>query len=111
MAKKDFVLELRSKVIDVESKRTIESKKETLRTLPSFQGEYEVKSVSKKIPSQMRHLSRVLDVGSVVDLFATPIRCTLPLAKLLRAKPKLWKEVGQLLKHIGIDLSLIEKAM
>ena len=31
------------------------------------------------------------------------------MAKLLKAKPKLQKEVGKCLKHIGIDLSFVEK--
>ena len=34
----------------------------------------------------------------------------LPLAnKLLKARPKLWREVGECLKHVGIDVSLMER--
>ena len=52
-----------------------------------------------------------MDVGNVKGLLANPIRCILPLAKLLKAKPKIWKEVGKCLKHIGIDLSLMERVV
>ena len=51
-----------------------------------------------------------MDVGTLADLLATPIKCTLPLAKLLKSKIELWNKVGQCLKHMGIDLSLREKA-
>ena len=48
---KTLVLELRLGQVDVGSKYALESKKGTLRTLPSFQGEYEEKSKAKKLPS------------------------------------------------------------
>ena len=48
-------------------------------------------------------------MGNLIELLETPIRCTLPLAELLKAKPELWKEVGKCLKHIGIDLSFMER--
>ena len=79
--------------------------------LPSFQGDYEAKSKTKRIPSRQHHSPRVLDIGNLTELLATPIRCTLPLAKLLKAKPKLWKEVEKGLKHIDKDLSLMERAL
>ena len=48
---KTLVLELRFEFVDVESKKNEESTKGTLQTLPSFQGEYEAKSESKRISS------------------------------------------------------------
>ena len=68
------------------------------------------KSKIKRIPSQQHQPPKVLDIKNLTDLLATPIRCTLPLAELLKARPKLWKEVRKCLKHIGIDLSFMERA-
>ena len=48
---KTLVLELRSKLVHAASEKTMESARGTLRTLPSFQGEYEAKSKTKKVPS------------------------------------------------------------
>ena len=87
------MLELRSKLADAESEKIEESTKGTLQTLPSFQGEYEAKLEAKRIPSQRHPPPRILDVGNLTYLLATPIRCTSPLAKLLRARSKLWTEV------------------
>ena len=101
---KTLVLELRSKLADAAFEKTMESTRGTLRMLPSFQGDYEAKSKTKKIPSQQHQPPKILDVGNLIELLATPIKCTLPLAVLLKAKPKLWKEVGKCLKHIRIDL-------
>ena len=41
-------------------------------------------------------------------LLVTPIWCTLPLAEVLKAKPKLWKELGKFPKHMKKDLPLME---
>ena len=89
----------------------MESARGTLRTLPYFQGEYEAKSKTKKIPSQQHQSPKILDVGNLTKLLATPIRCTLLLAELLKAKLELWKEVRKCMKHIRIDLSLMERAI
>ena len=83
------MLELRSEIAYAASEKTMESAKGTLKTLPSFQGEYETKSEIKKVPSQQHQPPRVLDVGNLTELLATPIRCTLPLVELLKARPEL----------------------
>ena len=92
---KTLVLELRSKLVNAAFEKTMESARGTLRTLPSFQGDYEAKSKTKKIPSQQHQPPKILDVGNLTEFLATPITCTLSLAKLLKAKPNLWKEVGK----------------
>ena len=48
---KTLELELRSDNYDEESKKSKNSKAETLKTLPSFQGDYEAASEVRKIPS------------------------------------------------------------
>ena len=86
---KTLVLELKLELANATSEKTMESARGTLRTLPSFQGEYEVKSKIKKGPSQQHQPPRVLDIGNLTELLATPIRCTLPLAELLKARLEL----------------------
>ena len=46
-----LVLELRLELADEASEKTMESTKGILRTLPSFQGDYEAKLETKKVPS------------------------------------------------------------
>ena len=108
MIRKPSFLELRSENADAAFEKTIESEKGTLRTLPSFQGEYKAQSVSKRLPSQRHTPPRVLDVGNLANLLATPIKCTLPLADVLKVKPKLWKDGGKCFNNMGIDISLME---
>ena len=62
---KTLVLELRSKFADAASEKTVESDKGTLKTLPSFKGDYEAKSEIKRIPSQQHQPSKVLDVRNL----------------------------------------------
>ena len=83
------MLELRLELANAASKKTMKSARGTLRTLPSFQGEYEAKLKIKKIPSQKQQPPKILNVGNLTELLATPIRCTLPLVELLKAKPEL----------------------
>lgn len=40
---------------------------------------------------------------------STPIRCTLPLSGVLRARPELWKKIGKYLRQIGIDVPVTDK--
>ena len=40
---------------------------------------------------------------------SAPIRCTLPLADVLRVRPELWKELGLQLKKLGVELPVSEQ--
>ena len=39
-------------------------------------------------------------------LLSAPIKCTLPLANFLRARPDMWEEVARYLKMIGVDIPI-----
>ena len=39
---------------------------------------------------------------------SAPIKCTLPLADVLKARLELWEEVARYLKTIGVDISLMK---
>ena len=39
---------------------------------------------------------------------SAPIRCTLPLSDVLKAKPELWEEVAKYLKSIGVEMPIME---
>ena len=56
-----------------------------------------------KIPSP-----KILNISSLSMLLSTPIKCTLPLADLLRARPDMWEEVARYLKTIGVDIPIWE---
>lgn len=72
--------------------------------LPSYEGEYEARSEVRKIPSQKFPSPPKMDIVNLRALMSAPIKCTLPLANVLRVKPELWKELGKYLKQIGIDV-------
>ena len=101
---KTLVLETKSEQGDVGSKFAIESKQGTLQTLPSFLGEEEDKSENKKLLSHRYRPTKTLDVSNISNLLATPIKCTLPLADVLRVKLELWEGVAKCLKKMGIEL-------
>ena len=75
-----------------------------MKTLPSFQGEYEAQSNIRKLPSHKKYTPPTMDMINLSALLATPIKCTLPLADILRVKPELWKDVGKCLEKMGIHL-------
>ena len=49
---------------------------------------------------------KTLDITSLSTLLSAPIKCTLSLADLLRARPDLWEEVAKYLKTIGVDIPM-----
>ena len=72
-------LQLRSDNYDGESENLGDIKAKTLKTLPSYQGEYEAASEVCKIPSQKLNSSPKLDIANLTALMSAPIRCTLPM--------------------------------
>ena len=106
---KTLELELRSDNYDGESEKSENSKAETLKTLPSYQGDYEAVSGIHKLPSQKLDSSPKLDIANLTALMSAPIRCTLPLADVLRVRPELWKELGLQLKKLGVELPIYEQ--
>lgn len=103
-----LAMDLRSEYGDKGSEISQESKADTLKTLPSYLGDYEAKSETKKIPSQKFSSSPGLDVTNLAALMSAPIECKLPLMDVLRIKPELWGEVAKYLKTIGVDMPLIQ---
>ena len=101
-------LEMRSKYGGVGSEVSQESKADSFKTLPSYLGEYETNSEVKKLPTLKVPSPKTLNISSLSMLLSAPIKCTLPLADLLRARPKMWKEVARYLKTIGVDIPMGE---
>ena len=106
---KTMELQLRSDNYDRESEKSGDSKAETLKTLPSYQGDYKAASEIHKIPSQKLDSFLKLDIANLTALMSAPIRCTLPLADVLRVRPELWKELGLQLKKLGVELPISEQ--
>ena len=91
---KTLELEFKSQYGDVGSEKSESSKAETMKTLPSFQGDYKAQSNIKKLPSHKKQAPPVFDMINLSALLAAPIKCTLPLADILKVKPmsygKMW---------------------
>ena len=102
---KSLNLELRSRQGDMGSEYALESEAKTIKTLPSFLGDGDDKSKDKKLPSQRYRPTKTMEVSILANLLATPIKCTLPLADILKEKLELWKGVGICLKQMGIELA------
>ena len=71
--------------------------KQTLRTMPSYIGEYEARSVVVKVPSIWKSLKHERDTANIHALMSTPVTCTLPLTDLLKIRPDLWESVAKCL--------------
>ena len=105
---KTLELELRSEYGDAGSEKSEESKADTFKTLPSYQGSYEAKSDVRKLPSVQGKPPIVQDFVNLAALMSAPIKVTLPLTDVLRVKPELWKDVGKMLRKLGIEIPISE---
>ena len=86
-----------------EDARTMAStSKVTIRTLPSYQGEYEGRSFTMLVPTMRKSLSRERDTTNLQALLSAPVTCTLPLSELLKIKPDLWMNVAACLTKQGV---------
>ena len=90
------------------SKKSMESNVESLKILPSFMGDFEVKLDVKKVPTKYKPIPPVLDMMNLQALMSTPIKVTLPLADVLRVKLELWVDIANFLEHMGMRFSLQE---
>ena len=95
---------MRSKYGGVGSEASQESKAESFKTLPSYLGEYEANSEVRKLPTLKIPSPKTLNISSLSMLLSALIKCTLPLADLLKARPEMWEEVARYLKTIGVDI-------
>ena len=108
LEQKTLELEMRSEYGGVGSEVSQESKADSFKTLPSYLGEYETNSEVKKLPTLKVPSSKTLNISSLSMLLSAPIKCTLPLANLLRARPEMWEEVARYLKTIGVEIPMGE---
>ena len=97
---------------DLDSESSFPSK-QTLKTLPSYLGEYEPKSVILKVPSMWNAKQKEVDTKNLHALMSTPVTCTLPLMELLKIKPELWEYVAKCLTNHGLwnKKFLLEEAL
>lgn len=86
---------------DLDSESSFPSK-QTLKTLPSYLGKYEPKSVILKVPSMWSAQRKEVDTANLHALMSTPVTCTLPLTDLLKIKPELWEYVAKCLTEHGL---------
>ena len=74
-----------------ESEHSPKSEAGTMKTLPSFVGEIEMKSDILKVPTQYRSVPPTLDTENLQAILSTPIKVTLPLAEIIKVRPYLWE--------------------
>ncbi|MCO5564867.1 hypothetical protein L7F22_018535 [Adiantum nelumboides] len=87
---------------------SIESKPESLKTLPSYIGEHEAKSETRVVPSQRKAIPKMMDTKSMHEVMSAPIQCTITLFELLKIKPYAWDEMGKHLEKMGLKIPLQE---
>ena len=68
--------------------------KQTLRTMPSYIGDYEDHSQVMQVPSMRKLPPKKKDMLNLQALLSAPVTCTLLLTDLLKVKPELWDEVA-----------------
>lgn len=68
------------------SEKFVESKADSLKTLPSFMEDFEVKLDVKKVPTKYKTMLLILDTTNLQALMSTLVKVTLPLADVLRVK-------------------------
>ena len=75
-----------------------------IKTLPLLLGDDDDKSKNRKLSSHRYGPTKTLDVSNLSNLLATPIKCTLPLADILRVKLELWEGGAKCLEKMGIEV-------
>ena len=108
LEQKTLELEMKSDYGGVGSESSKESKGDSFKTLPSYLGEYEANSKVRRLPTMKIPSPKTLNISSLSMLLSAPIKCTLPLAELLRARLEMWEEVAKYLKTIGVDITMGE---
>ncbi|MCO5578698.1 hypothetical protein L7F22_032543 [Adiantum nelumboides] len=93
---------------DAGTEVSIESKPESLKTLPSYIGEHEAKSETRVVPSQRKAIPKMMDTKSMHELMSAPIQCTITLFQLLKIRPYAWDEMGKHLEKMGLKIPLQE---
>ena len=85
------------------------SKASTFKELLSFVGDYEIRDDVRKISTQYKPTTEVLDTANLQALLSTPVRVSLPLADILKVRPELWHEVVKCLRRMGIEMPLVQE--
>lgn len=80
------------------------SEANTLSTLLSFLGDYEKKIKVIPFPKLQQITPSVKDTADLQAILSAPVRATLPLAGLLKVKPKLWEYVAETMGNKGLCL-------
>ncbi|MCO5577929.1 hypothetical protein L7F22_031764 [Adiantum nelumboides] len=91
---------------DAGTEISMDSKPQSLKTLPSFIVEHEAKSEIRIVPSQLRATPKMIDSKGLQEMLSTPVTCTITLSKLLKIRPHLWEEMGKDLETKGIKIPL-----
>ncbi|MCO5574737.1 hypothetical protein L7F22_028527 [Adiantum nelumboides] len=84
----------------------MDSKPPSLKTLPSFIGSHEAKSVMRVVPSQQRATPKMIDSKGLQEMLSTPVTCMITLSELLKIRPHLWEEMGKHLETKGIKIPI-----
>ena len=72
-------------------------------------GDYKCGNYVRKVSTQYKPSPIVLDTTNLQALISTLVRVSLPLAYVLKVKPKLWHEVVKCLKRMGIEVPLVQE--
>ena len=85
------------------------SKASIFKELPAFMGDYKSRDDVRKVPTQYKLTTEVLDIANLQALLSTPVRVSLSLADVLKVRPELWHEVVKCLRRIGIEMPLVQE--
>ena len=79
------------------------------KKLPSYVGDYKSRDNVRRVPTQYKPTTEVLDTANLQALLSAPVRVSLPLANVLKVRPELWHEVVKCLKKMGIEMPLVQE--
>ena len=80
------------------------SKASSLKELPSFLGDFDSDDDMRRVPMHYKPSLVILDSANLQVLLSTPIKVSLPLAKVLKVRPKMRLEIMKFLKRMGVEL-------
>ncbi|MCO5584477.1 hypothetical protein L7F22_038405 [Adiantum nelumboides] len=75
--------------------------KYTMKTLPSYLGEYQHCSQTLRVSSLPQVLSKERDIGTLEGVLSASVACTLPLLDLMKFWPEIWIDIATCLRDQG----------
>ena len=105
--KKQAHIDMVTRYAKTQSNSSRKSKASSLKELPNFINPEESDKEVLRLPSQYSNPT-VMDTANLQILMSTLVKVSMTLAKILKAKPKLWQEITTCMNKMGVPITEVD---